>query len=285
MNGLLLALRSEIHVGLHTLGSKLVIVTPALLVAIQYFLIRLTAAGAEARDNLLGQGSFDQALTSNAWGYFVDGLSTGLTLLGLLLVSMSAYSFSFDRDTGALRHLLIRRVSRPALVLAKLLYFHLLAVLAIVLLLAVCFFLSGSLWEFGPVVEDGFELIGEEEIRAEIALGLRLALLPLPAAIALGVLVSVAANSATGAVTAALGLTLAMDIFKGMLGNAANFLYARFQPSLLDQSYLQDVGRLVRGYSDVLVDERLLQLNTWVPWPALLLFVALALVIVRLRKL
>ncbi|MFN3163732.1 MAG: ABC transporter permease subunit [Pseudohongiellaceae bacterium] len=285
MNGLLAALRSELHVGLHTLGSKLVIVTPALLVALQYFLTRLTAAGTEARDNLLGQNSFDQALTNNAWGYFVDGLSTGLTLLGLLLVALSAYSFSFDRDTGALRHLLIRRVSRPALVVAKLIYFHLLAVLAIVLLTAVCYFLSGSLWEFGPVVEDGFELIGEQEIREEIALGLRLALLPLPAAIALGVLVSVVANSATSAVTGALGITLAMDIFKGMLGGAANYLYARFQPSLLDQSYLQDVGRLVRGYSDVLVDERLLQLNTWVPWPALALFVALALLIVRLRKL
>lgn len=285
MNGLLAALRSELHVGLHTLGSKLVIVTPALLVALQYFLTRLTAAGTEARDNLLGQNSFDQALTNNAWGYFVDGLSTGLTLLGLLLVALSAYSFSFDRDTGALRHLLIRRVSRPALVVAKLIYFHLLAVLAIVLLTAVCYFLSGSLWEFGPVVEDGFELIGEQEIREEIALGLRLALLPLPAAIALGVLVSVVANSATSAVTGALGITLAMDIFKGMLGGGANYLYARFQPSLLDQSYLQDVGRLVRGYSDVLVDERLLQLNTWVPWPALALFVALALLIVRLRKL
>ena len=285
MNGFVVALRSEIFVGLHTLGGKLVIITPTLLVALQYFLARLTAAGNEARDNLLGQSSFDEALTSNAWGYFVDGLSTGLTLLGLLLVALSAYSFSFDRDTGALRHLLIRRVSRPALVLAKLVYFHLLAVLAIVLLLAVCYLLSGSLWEFGPVVEDGFELIGEAEIRDEIALGLRLALLPLPAAIGLGVLVSVLANSATSAVTGALGITLAMDIFKGMLGNGANYLYARFQPSLLDESYLQDVGRLVRGYSDVLVDEQLLQLNTWVPWPALVLFVGLALVVVRLRKL
>lgn len=285
MNGPLVALRSEIFVGLHTLGSKLVIVTPALLVALQYTLAKLTAAGTEARDSLLGQSSFDEALSNNAWGYFVDGLSTGLTLLGLLLVAMSAYSFSFDRDTGAVRHLLIRRVSRPALVLAKLVYFHILALLAIVLLLAVCYFLSGSLWEFGPVVEDGFELIGEDEIRAEISLGLRLALLPLPAAIALGVLVSVLANSATAAVTGALGITLAMDLFKGMLGDGANYLYARFQPSLLDQSYLQDVGRLVRGYSDVLVDERLLQLNAWAPWPALALFTALAVAIVHMRKL
>lgn len=284
MNGLLAALRSELFVGRHTLGSKLVVFTPSLLVCLQYLLAKLTSVGTQARDSLAGS-SFEAATANNAWGYFVDGLSTGLTMLGLLLVALSAYSFSYDRDSGAIRHLVIRRASRPAIIIAKLLYFHLLALLAIALLLLVSYLLSGSLWEFGPVVEDGFELIGEAEIRSEVLLGLRLALLPIPAAIALGLLVSVIANSATQAVTTALGITLAMDIFKGMMGDMANYLYARFQPSLLDQSYLQDVSRLVRGYSDVLVDQQLLQLNTWVPLPALLLFTGLAVLLVRVRKL
>ena len=143
---------------------------------------------------------------------------------------------------------------------------------------------SDSLWDFGPVVEDGFELIGEEEIASEIKLGLELALLPLPAAIAFGVLVSVVANSATQAVVSALGLSLVLDVFKGMLGEYAYYLYATFQPSLLDQSYLQDVGRLVRGYSDVLVDERFLELNQWVPLPALLILVVASLFVVQKRK-
>lgn len=284
MTGLLAALRSELYVGRHTLGSKLVVLMPSVLVCLQYLLAKITSVGTQARDSFSGS-SFEAVSANNAWGYFVDGLSTGLTLLGLLLVALSAYSFSYDRDSGAVRHLLIRRASRPAIILAKLLYFHLLALLAIALLLLVSYLLSGSLWEFGPVVEDGFELIGEAEIRSEIALGLRLALIPIPASIALGLLVSVVANSATQAVTAALGITLAMDIFKGMMGNMADYLYARFQPSLLDQSYLQDVSRLVRGYSDVLVDDKLLQLNTWVPVPALLLFTGVALILVRVRKL
>jgi hypothetical protein len=94
------------------------------------------------------------------------------------------------------------------------------------------------LWDFGPVVEDGYELIGSDEIRSEVWLGLRLALIPLPTALAFGVLVSVLAQSATQAVTAALGVTLALDVFKGVLGDAAHYLYASFQPSLIDQSYL-----------------------------------------------
>ena len=192
--------------------------------------------------------------------------------------------FSYERDLGTLRHLFIRRASRPSVVLAKLVNLHVQALLSICLLLSLCWFVAGMLWEYGPVVEDGFELISAAEIRTEIGAGLTLALLPLPAAIAFGLLVSVSAQSATQAVTTALGLTLAMDILKAMLGDFSSYLYASFQPSLLDQSYLQDVSRLVRGYSDVLIDERVQTLNLWVPIPTMLLLLAMTLIIVRWKK-
>jgi len=286
MDGFVTALKAEFYVSLHSLGSKLVILVPAILVFAQFLLLRVNTAGQVARDSLLGGGSeFEAIAANNAYGFFVDGMSTGLTLLSLVLVAFSAYSFAYDRDTGALRHLLIRRVSRRALILAKLVHLHLLALLAIIILWFVTAATSAWFWQFGPVVEDGFELISEAEILREIALGLALALTPLPAAIAFGVLVSVCTVSATQAVTSALGITLALDIFKSVLGDVAYYLYATFQPSLLDQSYLQDVSRLVRGYSDVLINERILQLNLWVPWPQLIVFVVLALIVVQRRKL
>ena len=221
MTGFLKALRSELLVARHTLGAKLVVVLPSLFIVLQYLAVKLGETGSAARDSLLGQGSFDELIANNAWGYYVDGLNTGLTLLGLLLVAQAAYSFSMDRDSGALRHLLIRSSSRRAVLLAKLVHLHLLALLAILLLVVTSYLASASLWEFGPVVEDGFELIGEAEIRSEIGLGLKLALIPLPAAIAFGVLVSVLAHSSTQAVVSALGLSLALDVFKSMLGDYA----------------------------------------------------------------
>ena len=247
MNVLLLALRAENFVAWRSVSVRFVVLAPAFVVVLQYFLVRLGEAGRAARDNLLGSTSFDEIVAGNAYGHYVDGLSTGPTMLGLLLVAQAAYSFSYERDVGVLRHLLIRRLSRSSLVIAKLLHLHLLALLSLLLLLLVASTLSGMLWEYGAIVEDGFELISEQEIRTEIAIGLRLALIPLPAAIAFGLLVSVCAQSATQAVTAALGITLAIDIFKTLLGDFAYYLYASFQPSLLDQSYLQDVSRIVRG--------------------------------------
>ena len=284
MNGLLVAIKSELFVALRTFASKLIVAAPAMVAAAQLMLVKLTEAGQQARDSLLGESGFEQSVANNAYGFFVDGLSTGLTMLGLLLVAQGAYSFSYDRDIGIIRHILIRRVSRGSVLAAKLIHIHILALLSALLLFITSYLMSGMLWEYGAVVEDSFELISEQEIHEEIWLGLRLALAPLPATIAFGLLISVSSQSTTQAVTTALGITLAIDIFKGLLGDMANYLYASFQPSLIDQSYLQSVSRIVRGYSDILIDDSVLQLNMWVPFPALALFFAASLWIVQRRK-
>ena len=285
LSSLMQALRSEFYVARYALGTRLLIFIPSAAAAVQFMASKIADTGTAARDGLMNSVSFDDVTASNAWGHFVDGLDTGITLLFLLLVAQAAYSFSAEVENGTMRHQLIRCSSRRLIVISKLIQLHALALMGVGILIVSSYLLSGLLWEFGPVVEDGFELISEAEIRDEITLGLRLALTPLPAAIALGLLLSVLANTATQAVVSALGITLAMDIFKGMLGDYAYYLYASFQPALIDQSYLQDVSRLVRGYSDVLIDDRFIELNYWVPIPTLLVLVTASLIFVQTRKL
>lgn len=296
MQGLLTAIRAEIYVFTRSRSIQLLCVIPALVAAVQLLLVKSLAASNDARAALMGTeaadggggfggGGFGNVEGADAWGALVDALGTGMTLISLILVAYAAWSFASDRDQGVLRHLLIRRVSRPALVLSKLIQAHLLALVSIVLMLLVTFGSAALLWDFGPVIEDGYELIGTADIHAELRLGLSLALIPLPAAIALGVLVSVLSNSTTQALSLALGLTVGLDLFKSVLGGAADYLYASYLVSLLDESYLDDVARLVRGYSDVMIDPAVLQLNQWVPWPQMVLFIILALALVRRKKL
>ena len=83
----------------------------------------------------------------------------------------------------------------------------------------------------------------------------------------------------------ALGATLAVDIFKPSLGAYADYLYARFLPSIVDTSYLSEVSRLVRGYSDVLVDDRILQMNLLIPIPTAIIFLCINLLIIKQKKL
>jgi len=284
MDGFTTALKAEIYVALRNNGSRVIVLLPAVVVMLQLLLTRLTQAGQQARDTLLGGTDIDAQIGVNAYGHYVDGLTTGLMLLALILVAWSAYSFSFDRDTGAIRHMLIRRVSRRGLLLAKLCHLHITAITSALLLLICTTVVSASLWQFGPVVEDGYELIGSDEIQQEILLGLKLALIPLPTSIAFGLLISILCQSATQAVTTALGCTIALDIFKGLLGDFSNYLYVSYQPSLIDQSYLQGVSRIVRGYSDVMIDEKVMQMNLWIPIPEMLLFVLLALLLIQRKK-
>ncbi len=284
MKGFIAALKAEIYVTMRSQSARLIVLLPTLIVLIRAIVVKFSESGQQARDALLGQD--DMAVVgSNAWGQLVDSFSVGLTFLTLSMLAYAAWSFANDRDTGVIRHALIRRVSRPWYVIAKLVNIHLLALCALALLAVSIGTISALLWDFGPVVEDGYELISSEEIQTEVMLGLRLALLPLPAALAFGLLISVLAQSATQAVTSALGISLAFDVFKGVLGERAYYVYASFQPSLIDQSYLQDVSRLVRGYSDVMIDSRMLQLNEWIAMPQMFLFVVLALLWVQRKSL
>lgn len=285
MSSFIIALRSELFVTTRSLAARLVILVPSLIVIAQLTLLKISNLSAQAQSAMLGQQSSSDNMANNAYGFFVDGLSTGLTLVFLTMTTYAAFSFANDRDTGVVRNLVIRRISRPALLLAKLCTFHLVAIVSVFTLFVACYVLSNVYWDFGPVVEDGYELIGVEDIQTEIILGLKLALIPLPAALGIGLLISVSVQSATQAVTAALGATLGLDILKGMFGDFAQYFYFYYQPSLIDQSYLSDVSRLVRGYSDVLIDERLLQLNFMVPLPEMLIFIVLAILLVKRRSL
>lgn len=286
MDGFMTALRAEIYVALRSHSTRLVVVLPAIICSVQLLLASFRNAGEQAREALSGQGFGQSSVAgADAWGALVDAMSTGLTLIGLMLVAYAAWSFAGDRDSGAMRHLLIRRVSRRALVAAKLVSAHIVGALSVMLMLFIIILVANGLWEFGPVVEDGYELIGIQEIHTEIRLGLILALIPLPTAIALGMLVSVSTSSATQAITAALGLTLALDIFKGLMGDVSDYLYVSYQASLINASYLSDVSRLVQGFSDVMIDPAALQLNQWAPWPQMLVLVIASLIVVQYRKL
>ena len=281
MNRLATALRAELFIARCSLGARLVVLAPLLLACAQLLIAALGDASTATQQTLIGE----ETVATNGYGNWVDSLVTGFTALGLLITGYSAHSFAADRELGVLRHRLIRLSSRTQIVIVKLLLLHLLALASLLLLILGSWLLSTALWELGPVIEDGYELISEGEILDEIHLGLRLAVFPLPAAIAFGVLLSVVAQSAMQSLSLALGLTLAFDVFKTSLGEMAGYVYARFQPSLIDVSYLGDVARLARGYSDVLIDERLLVLNLWSPLPAFLLCLGLSLFVVRTKNL
>ena len=162
---------------------------------------------------------------------------------------------------------------------------HCLTLFSFAALSFAAYFTSASLWAFEPVVEDGYQLIGESEIWSEIQLGVWLAVLPIPASICFGLLVGIVAQSPGQALAVSMGLTLTFDIFKTNMGAGADYVFAKFQPSLVDYSYISEVSRMVRGFSDVFIESETIALNTWIPIPSALLFTALIFVCISKRPL
>lgn len=222
------------------------------------------------------QGSPDPVSSGAGWAPLVDGWRVGLVLGVLLILAFAARSLAGDREAGVLRLAVTRSVARPALVWGRLLLSPLLALVVVIITgLAAWLATVGSL-DFGPFVEDGYQLLAAEELRAEVLWG-ALAVVPaMVATFALGLAVSALARSATGAVAGALGLFLAFDLFKEALGDGRYWVFAAHAPTLADTSAWSELPGVARGFSDAGFPAEFLDLGLLLPWPEALLLAILA---------
>jgi ABC-type transport system involved in multi-copper enzyme maturation permease subunit len=280
-HGLLTAFKSECFVLLRSRTPWLLALLPAVTSVIKMSIVKISNIGAQ----VLSAGNGNAETTVTGYGYLVDGLLVAIIVTYLLLLGYAAFTFAIDRERGITRHSVVKSVSRSELVIAKYVSICLLASVSIFVTLLGTWLAANLFWDMSPLIEDGYQIIGVNEINREIVLGLKLALLPLPACLAFGLLFSVCARSAIQAVSMAVSAALFLDIFKSALGSFQHFIFSSFQPSLIDHSYLKDVQRIVSGYSDVLIDDRIHQLNLWVPIPEALFFLLIALIVVHRRDL
>lgn len=250
----------------------------------------LVALLAAARTHLgvsLVEGDEFGLESGRAWGPFVDGLRAGLTLTTLLLVAAAAKGLGADLETGLVRLAVTRSVSRPALVLGRLLV-GVGALLLLVALAGVSAWLAASLQlDFGALSEDGYELFTADEVGTELRAAWLSALPAMLSAWAFGLLIGALSRTAAGAVATALGLLLAFDLLKESLGDMARFVFAYHAPTLVDskQGALLGVSQLARGFSDGGVSEGMLRAAHVLPWPQTIVLTLLAIAALRRRSL
>lgn len=221
----------------------------------------------------------------NAWAPFVDGWLAGLTVATLLLLLLSARALAGDRESGLLRVARTRSASRGALVLGRALLGVALVFSAMIVTAVAAWAAAGWLFVFGPIVEDGYELVGDAELYRELILATAATLPPLVGTWCFGLLVSCVARTGTGAVATALVLYLGFDLFKEVLGDGQYLVFAAFNPSFVDNSCLEEFADIARGYSDAGYPEHLYMQNTWLPWPQAALMLGLACLLASRRSL
>ncbi len=225
------------------------------------------------------------AADPNAYGPFADGLSSGFLVAFLSLTVLSSLSIALDRERGTIRLPLVRGTSRSGLVLGKFAAL-ILAGMAMLGAATVCAAASAEVFfDFGPVVEDKYEIFSEAVVRREVLTALGAAAITMPAAAALGLFVSALARSGAAAVAVGLLATVGFDVFEDALGRAAGWVFLSYAPSLLDGSLLKEVSKLARGYSDAGFSSEKLWLNFAVPLPEAALLLGLTLWTMDRRRL
>jgi len=278
MRGTLLVARAELGRMCRLRSSLILGFLVALLAALRAF-VGIGAATAE-------RGGADDPISSGGgWAPLVDGWSAGLLLGTLFLLTHAARSIAGDRESGVLRLAITRSVSRGGLIWGRLLVSPLLVLLVVLLpgLAAYAVVALGS--DFGPLVEDGYEIFTAEELGGELRRGV-LAILPgLLATYAFGLLVSSFASTATTAVASALGLFLAFDLFKEALGDSHYWVFASHVPTPWDTSAWSELPGVMRGFSDAGFPEALVRVGWAVAFPAALLCAAVACLVLARRRL
>lgn len=222
---------------------------------------------------------------SGAYAPLVDGLSAGLTLATLLLLMISARSLAADRESGLLRLATTRSCSRSSLVLGRILTGVPLVLGAFVFCFAGAWLVAGFYYEFGPVLEDGYELASEEYLLEQLSLAAWASLPALLSIWSFGILISSVAKTAAGALCTALAIFLGFDLFKEVLGQNHYWVFASFAPSIVDTSAMSEMGGIARGHSDAILEVGLLRMNYIVTGAEAFLFVILACVFMHRKAL
>ncbi len=284
MAGFGAALRSEIYQMLRSPVVRGMAAVTALATLIPVLYQRFGFLWITAKNIARNTGQL-QAPPENAYVPLVEGLSSGLLLGGYLLLTLAAGSLAWDREHGLARLFLIRRASRSALVMAKFSALVFLGVLLVGLVVLLSWGSASLLFDFGPVVEEGYEIYSEAEVLREVLTGIAASAVPLLAVIAFGLLISTATGSTARAVGIALIAILAFDIFKGLLGNSSRWIFASYLPSLGGGSYIKEVTwKVVGGFSDITLTGEDLWYNFAVPAVETVLFVLLALAVAAKRR-
>jgi hypothetical protein len=221
----------------------------------------------------------------NAFAPLVEGWLVGLTVGTLLLLIFSARTLAGDRESGVLRLARTRSASRGALVFGRFLLGPPL-VLALVAASGLgAWATSAWLFDFGPLVEDGYELLSMQELMDELQIAVVAAIPPLIATYAFGLFISALGRSATGAVGLCLAVFLGFDLFKEVIGDGQVWVFATFVPSLVDKSCLHEMAGIAHGYSDSGYPDEVLRMNHLMPWPQAAALIAATCLIVRRRSL
>lgn len=215
---------------------------------------------------------------------FAKGASNGFVLGGILLLLYASMLFSNEGGWQTYKTIILRPHRRIEWVAGK---FALLLIVIAMLCVSVCttaLALSGALGDYTAIEEEGFVFLEASEMRHETLKALALAVPPMIAVAAFGLMISTMTDHTGVAASAALGTYVILETAKESMEEGRLYLFNSFMPSLIDRSYFDVLRKLAEGYLDEPWEENVLQFAIATPLISAGVFLVVAAVIFGRRN-
>lgn len=261
-------------------GMLLVALVPALRVW-----AAVLAQRAKELERLASGGGPPGLEEGRGWALLVDGWRAGLMLATALLLVQAARALAGDREHGVLRVAVTRSASRSGAVVGRALMGPILTVAMVLASGAGAFLAARALGgDFGDLVEDDYTVFSAGEVREELHKALIGVFLAMVAVHAFGMFVSSLSRGPVLALAASLATILMWDVFKEDLGDARWYVFASHAPTFADGSAMAEMASFARGMSDAGHPEAIHNMGLTLSPAAALLWVLLACLAMRKRR-
>ncbi len=223
----------------------------------------------------------------NFWPRIAAGARAAMYFVEVVVLALIAGSFPTEIAGGVVRDPLVRRISRPALTLARSFAALILPLTLYATAVAFAWMTSAALFDPGPILDEGDIILDEIDVKEPVQLAL---LHGLPAIFALGafaVALSVAFRKGVVAVGVGLGLVLSARILHEPLGEKAPWFFADTLAGLGPDSFLEQAAGFALGFGNYYPESfnDVVDKGWYAPLPTLAAFIIAALILFRRRSL
>lgn len=254
------------------LRSRLTWVTLLLPVA----LTLLSVAWDQATRGVGSAGASGASTPPSAYVGFARAASNGITLGGLLLLLYSSMLVASEGHWRTFKTIMLRPHRRIEWIAGKFALLFLLSIVLLACVMTAAFLAARMSGRYGDIAEEGYVIFEAAFMRRSSLAAIALAVGPLVALAAFGLMFSTMTDHTGIATSASLGAYFVLEMAKSSTNGGRNFFFNTFVPSLSDTSYFQALRGFAQGLSDTGWEDITFRYNVGTPVASAALFLAIA---------
>lgn len=245
-------------------------------IALPTLLAIFTVLWGHGQQNLEAALAGEEQESFSAFFIFARSAGAGYVLGGIMLLLYSSMLFANEGSWKTYKTIMLSPHGRIEWLGGKFALLMLLVFAILVCVATAAGVLSAVLGDFTAIEEEGFVFLEASEMRGETYKALALALPPMIALAAFGLMFSTMTDHPGIAASATLGGYMILETAKESMDEQSVYLFNNFMPSLIDNSYFGVLRNFAQGYLDEPWEEHMLPFAIATPMISAAVFLLIA---------